>query len=349
MAPMPRRRRLNRKGFALMVVIVVMLLATFLASQLILLVRTELAVSHNIKARAVGHFLAEAGVNLGIFRIYEPRPAEVPPLGPEEDWEQFIEGYQYTVYLPKGKVQYYVCSEAGKIDLNRAPPGLLELFLKYQLAADFDDPKEAEDKVAVIMDSWLDWRDSDDLHRLNGAESETYEALDDPYTARNGRIEDPSEFFLINGTDLLAGKFHAEDVFTVHSPNGRKINFNHLTPAMLAFFTGGDAGRIQQYYDAKVEYQGRLNAAVAAEVLGNLYEEFGPYLSYGTGKSKYYFIAGTGYADVTEEDDAARQDEGGDEDGHLPAAPDQPGTMDTVLIKKKGSSFQIISWRERNI
>jgi len=336
-----RHRRNGKKGFALMVVIVVMLMATFLASQLILLVRTELKISHNIKARVIGHFLAEAGLNLGIFRIFEPKPMDIPALGSEEDWEQFIEGYEYTVYLPKGKVTYYVCGESGKIDLNRAPSRLLQLFLLRQVGA--DDPKEAEDQVAVILDSWLDWRDSDDLHRLNGAESEVYEALDDPYTARNGRIEDPSEFFLINGTDVLAGKFHAEEVFTVHSPNGRKINFNHLTPAMLDFLTGGDEARKQRYYEAKIEYQGRLNSSVAAEVLGEMYEEFGPYLSYGTGKSKYYFIVGTGYADVTEESEMDRDEE------QAGGAPRLPGTMNSMLIKKSGSSFVVLAWRERNV
>ena len=34
----------------------------------------------------------------------------------------------------------------------------------------------------------------------------TYEELEDPYIARNGKILDPTEFFLINGTDELVDK-----------------------------------------------------------------------------------------------------------------------------------------------
>ena len=225
-----------------------MLLTSFLASQLILLVRTELKISHNIKARVAGHFLAEAGISLGLFRLLD-RPMDIPELGREEDWESFYEGFEYEVYLPNGKVTYYVSNETGKIDLNKSPQQLIELYLQFHLGAD----TEEDDQIAIIVDSLLDWRDSDDLHRLNGAESETYEELDDPYIARNGKIEDPSEFFLINGTEPLVGKFFAQEIFTVYNTKG-KINFNSVTPAMLDFLTGGDKGKIEAYREAKKEF-----------------------------------------------------------------------------------------------
>ena len=88
--------------------------------------------------------------------------------------------------------------------MNRSSRQLLKLFLEYH---------ELEpDQVVTVVDSLLDWRDSDDLHRLNGAEKETYEALEPPYIPRNGKIMDPAEFFLIHGTDMLVDRFTADGV-----------------------------------------------------------------------------------------------------------------------------------------
>lgn len=325
----------GQQGFALVLVIIVILLASFLASQLIMQVRTELTVSHNIKARVSGHFLAEAGLSLALFRLLD-RPLETPVIGTEEDWEDFYEGYEYQVFLPKGKVTYYVASEGGKIDLNKSPPGLLELFLQYQLGED------NEEAIATVVDSLQDWRDNDDLYRENGAESEFYGALNDPYIARNGKIEDPADFFLIKGTRPMLGKFYAQEIFTVHSTDG-KINFNSLTPAMLDFLTGGDKEKAALYHDAKVEFKGRLSAAIASEILGDRYEKFLPYLTYATANNPYYFVVGTGYAGVEQE--AEPQDLVEDR----PAAPKDPGTVDSMIIKKEGGGFTRLAWQERFI
>jgi type II secretory pathway component PulK len=321
------------RGFALVLVIIVVLLASFLASQLIMQVRTELTVSHNIKARVSGHFLAEAGLSLGLFRLLD-RSLDVPPIGAEVDWEDFFEGYEYQVFLPKGKVCYYVASEGGKIDLNKSPPALLELFLRYQLGEDKDE------EVATVIDSLQDWRDNDDLYREHGAESEFYGALDDPYIARNGKIEDPADFFLIKGTRPMIGKFYAQEIFTVHSTDG-KINFNSLTPAMLDFLTGGDKEKAVAYHDAKVELKGRLSAAIASEILGDRYEKFQAYLTYATANNPYYFVVGTGYAGV---------EQGADQQGRVEGetkAPKNPGTIDSMIIKKEGGGFTCLAWQER--
>ncbi|MCK5195998.1 MAG: general secretion pathway protein GspK, partial [Desulfobulbaceae bacterium] len=165
-------QEVSEKGFALVVVIVIMLLVSFLASQLILNVRTELQVAFNTKARSSGLALAVAGVNVGIFRILD-----TPLHYINEDYESFHEGYEYSAFLPSGRVTYTVVNESGKIDLTtRMNESLLKVFLEY-MEVEVDDQ-------SVIIDSLYDWRDSDDLHRLNGAEQEYYQALDDPYIPR---------------------------------------------------------------------------------------------------------------------------------------------------------------------
>lgn len=327
----------SNRGFALVVVIIVVLMASFLASQLIMQVRTELAVSYNIKRRVSGHFLALAGVNIGLFRILD-RPLDVPAIGAEEDWQDFIQGYEYQVFLPQGKATYYVTSEGGKIDLNRSPQALIELFVQYQLG------EEKEEEIATVIDSLLDWRDNDDFYREYGAESEYYGSLDDPYIPRNGKILDPADFFLIRGTGAMAGKFSVNEVFTVYSTDGR-INFNSLTPAMLDFLTGGDKEKADAYYSAKEEFRGQLSPAMASEILGDNYVKFQPYLTYGTPNNPYYYVVGTGYAGVTQ--DQVQVEEAAVEEGA--ASPKKSGTIDSMIIKKHGNAFICLAWQERYI
>jgi len=237
-----------------------------------------------------------------------------------------------------GRVAYYVVSESGKIDLNHSPPGLIKLFLRYELGADDND-----DRLLTVLDSLADWRDSDDMHRLNGAESEYYESLDDPYIARNGRIEDPSEFFLIKGTEELAGKFDAMDVFSVYNRSG-KVNFSSLTPAMLDFVSGGNKEAAAAYRDAKKEFNGLLTSAVAREILGDdRYNEMRPYLSFAAGKNNYYYVVGTGQPGLKE----VVVDENTPEE---PASQKKaPGSRNSILLKKQGAKYTILAWQERYI
>lgn len=316
----------SRKGFALVIVIVVMLLSTFLASQLVLQVRTELKVAHNAKMRAAGLFLAESGIHLGIFRLLDK-----PTNNEDEEYNVFLQGHTYNATLEDGQVQYYAVNESGKIDLNYIPRRLFELFLEYHAV----EPEQ----IQTIIDSIQDWRDADDFHRLNGAEKETYEELEPPYAPRNGQIEDPAEFFLINGTSVLTHRFAADEIFTVFNKTN-KINFNSLTPAMLDFLTEGDPEKKEAYVQAQTLYN-NLNAATAREILGDeRYNILRPYLTYASGRNPYYFIVSVGrkgYAPVDEEQDEEQRQR------HF------PGTKVSVLLNLQHRNFTYLSWKESHI
>jgi general secretion pathway protein K len=317
------KKSTGQQGFALVVVIVIMLLISFLAAQLILNVRTELRVALNDKERAVGLCLAEAGVNLGLFRLVD-KPVEYI----NEDYEKFLEGYPYDAFLDTGHLNYYVVNESGKLDLNKLNRPLLELFLEYMKL-------EAEERE-VIIDSLQDWQDSDDLHRLNGAELDTYQALDDPYIPRNGRILEPAEFFLINGTEKLAGVFRASDIFTVHNSTGT-INFNSLSPLMLDFLTEGDAEKKKAYQEAR-ELYGTLDQEQARQILGDeRFDQCSAGLTYASGSNRFYCIVARGETGVDADALAARQAEG----------KRQAAAMEVrVLFELKGGKVNYFSWEE---
>jgi general secretion pathway protein K len=60
----------------------------------------------------------------------------------------------------------------------------------------------------TIVDSILDWRDEDDFHRLNGAESDYYQSLEPPYKCKNADFDDIGELLLVKGVtpDLFNGR-----------------------------------------------------------------------------------------------------------------------------------------------
>src|SRR5436853_5224849 len=54
-------------------------------------------------------------------------------------------------------------------------------------------------EVPSVADSILDWIDTDNGTHLNGVESDYYEGLEPPYSAKNGPLDDLSELLLIRG------------------------------------------------------------------------------------------------------------------------------------------------------
>ncbi|MBI5557596.1 MAG: general secretion pathway protein GspK [Deltaproteobacteria bacterium] len=319
----PGKVNRGQQGFALVVVIVIMLMISFLAAQLILSVRTELRVALNDKAHAAGVCLAQGGVNLGLFRLLD-KPVEYI----NEDYEIFIEGHEYDAFLETGHLSYYVVNESGKLDLNKANMPLLKLFLEYMQTG-------AEERE-VITDSLQDWIDTDDLHRLNGAELDTYQDLEDPYIPRNGEIMDPAEFFLVNGTEHLAGLFKANEVFTVHNSTGM-INFNSLTPLMLDFLTEGDEEKKKAYREAKDLY-GNLSQEQAMQILGNeRFDQCSAGLTYTSGNNKFYSIVARGEAGVDADILAARETGNGAETAAIEVR---------VLFELRGNKVNYFSWEE---
>jgi general secretion pathway protein K len=108
----------------------------------------------NAKARA----LAETGVNRAIYELFNKN----------EETRWLFNGQVYQMSLPEGEVQIMIRNTAGLVDINAATPDVLEtLFSGVQI-----DQQER----SALVDAIMDWKDADDLKRLNGAEDRDYEA-----------------------------------------------------------------------------------------------------------------------------------------------------------------------------
>ena len=64
-----------------------------------------------------------------------------------------------------------------------------DLLTDRQLQAVLDESGVDMDEAAAIADSIMDWRDSNDLHMLNGAEEDYYQDLDAPYSCKDGKFD----------------------------------------------------------------------------------------------------------------------------------------------------------------
>jgi DNA uptake protein ComE-like DNA-binding protein len=106
---------------------------------------------------------------------------------------------RFTIIAPvehdskNGAIRYGLMDESAKLNLNYLPNmGLSDADLTTLL---LNIPQMTNE----MIDSILDWMDSDDTKRPYGAESEDYQQMNPPYKAKNGPFETIDELLLVKG------------------------------------------------------------------------------------------------------------------------------------------------------
>lgn len=171
------------RGVALLSVLWLLVLLSVIAS--------GLAYSSRQAANGVGsqvgsveaRYLAEGAVQLVLMNLLT-RDASQRLLGDNETFEFPLDG---------GMVEVTLTDENGKVDINLASEALLaRLFMSIDL------PRDRSDSLAAAV---ADFRDEDDLSRLNGAEDEDYEAAGYTYGAKNSLFSSVEEMQLVYGME----------------------------------------------------------------------------------------------------------------------------------------------------
>jgi general secretion pathway protein K len=192
----------NERGFALLVVMLVMTLLAIVVTELSMSMRLEASMVRSYKDVTLATHLAEAAVQQASREILGPGSIE----GLDEDGTlSFYRTVGTSVLLVKlsrlprqrvtlgaGEFSYRILDEEARLNLNTATPDRVDRLLT---ALGLD--KQARD---IINDSLQDWKDANDLSRINGAESEDfYLKLPVPYRARNGALQDTAELLQVRG------------------------------------------------------------------------------------------------------------------------------------------------------
>lgn len=176
-------RRGDQSGIAIIVVLWALVLLSVLVASFTFMTRTEVNVARNLIDNAQAEALADAGVYRAIFGLFGPLDAE----GLRAD------GSVYAFRLGDGEVRFTIRDEGGKIDLNTAPPDLLQ---RLFVAAGADPGR-----VAALADAVVDFRDADDLRRLDGAEDAEYALAGLAYDAKDAPYSTVDELRQVLGMD----------------------------------------------------------------------------------------------------------------------------------------------------
>jgi general secretion pathway protein K len=234
-------RAASERGFALIVVMLVMALVGILGAEFAFSMRLEASAVRAYKGSIIGAHLAEAALaqasreiladaasvgldDAGLLTFYGADRRALPHLPREK------------VEFPGGHFSYRITDEEARLNVNTAPPDRIDRLLQ-KLGVE----REVRD---VVRDSLQDWRDSNDEHRLNGAESDYYLKLPVPYRAHNTNLVSVAELLQIRGVtrEIYAGdgdKPGLANFLSVKSSG--QVNINTASPTVLAALGLSDA------------------------------------------------------------------------------------------------------------
>ena len=188
----PSDRFLDNRGIAIVIVLWVVLVLSLLISGFAFTMHVETEVASYARKELKAEMLARSGIEVArmqlILGALSPTNSGFDALN--QDWST-NELLYVDHELGDGIFNVKVTDEESKIPINR----VTDLQLKRLFGLLGVDPADGD----VITDSILDWIDSSDLHRLNGAKSDYYQSLSPPYRAKNGPLDRVEELLLIRG------------------------------------------------------------------------------------------------------------------------------------------------------
>lgn len=276
-----------QKGVALLITLWVLTILTVIVFSFSFMARTETHATLSFKEGVEKKLLAEAGIQRGIMEIFYRNfyKNQTVELEGREVWK--VDGTSYTGQIVDGIYSVSIRDESGKVDINAASDVVLKnLFLNIGIPAE---------TVDILVDSIMDWRDSDDLHRINGAEDDYYLSLPAPYEAKDADFDTLEELILVRGmtSDILHGNGDQKgiiDFLTIHSRQN-KINVNAAPKEVLMSIPGMTpeiADLIIEYRNLK-EIQNIQEVGIPAE----MYTFMAPYIDMR--ESSRFTIDATGY------------------------------------------------------
>lgn len=224
----------QHRGLVLIIVLWIITLLTIMAGSLVYTVRTEtLLASHGVE-RAQAHALAQAGLNYAALQILRPTS--------ERRWP--VDGSRQTWRFGPGSVAITVTDVSGRIDLNSADRELLRTLLTAVGVA--------EENLDSLLDTIEDWRDEDDLRRVNGAEREEYEAAGQIVGPKNKPFDSVEELQQVLGISSTLYRQLAERVTVFSRQPG--INPAVAPGNLLRILPDVDATTVDDYLVARAEH-----------------------------------------------------------------------------------------------
>jgi general secretion pathway protein K len=277
---------ISRDGIALLMVLWVLTILMVIALSFSFMARTETQSTVSYKEGIERKFLAEAGIERGIMEVFyrNINKDQALVLEGSEVWK--IDGTPYTEQLGDGNYTVKIIDESGKLNINTVSDILLKNLLTG-LGIEEDD-------ADIIVDSFMDWKDLDDLHRLHGAEDDYYQSLQNPYEAKDDQFDTLEELLLVRGMTpgILYGEGERKGIIeflTVHSGTNR-ININAAPKEVLMSIPGMSS----EFADTIIDMRSTKEIMNLQEIgiAGENYSIIAPYVT--TAGSNSYTIEAIG-------------------------------------------------------
>jgi general secretion pathway protein K len=247
----------DERGFALLAVMLALTLLTVVVLEFAFAMRLEASASHSFKADRLASHLAEAALHQALLEVASGAPIAALEASGGLVFHRVVPGSTLPAPLPSldrvkvplgaGAFGYRITDEEGRLDLNLAPPDQVRRLLEA-----LGVERQERD---VVMDSLEDWKDADELHRANGAESDDYYLrLAVPYRARNGRLQDVAELRQIRGISpaLYNGTPDRPGLAALTTVHGRTTVSINAAPAPVLAALGLPDAAIADILQARV-------------------------------------------------------------------------------------------------
>jgi len=227
----------QQRGVVLVIVLWVITLLTIMAGSFAYSLRIETALASYGLDQARARAMAEAGVAYAMLQVLNP-----PPEGEDVRW--FTDGRVKRWRFGDATLDIQVRDTSGRVDLNRGDRELMRGL--FTVVGGLD-----EQQADVLLDAVEDFRDSDDLTRLNGAELSEYEAAGRDFGPKNALFESVDELQQVLG---VSPDFYQRvaPFLTVYS-NQSGINPAVAAPEVLYALPDVDPLLIEQYLQLREE------------------------------------------------------------------------------------------------
>jgi len=244
----------NQRGVALLVVLWIFIFLFVVAFDFSAAVRDEASAAHRYGDETQGYYLALAGFERALFDFLQQQAPS--GRGQQSQASADLFAGAWTDGPPGSGYRFRLIDEGGKININRID--------ENKLRSIFTNLGIEEPRRTILVDSIMDWRDPDDLHRINGAESDYYQSLPMPYSAKNGPFDTVEDLLWVRGVTTALFYGSGEDaaapeggaivglkqLFTVDSPNDR-VNLRTASAEVCHALTGVDMKKCQQFVEER--------------------------------------------------------------------------------------------------
>jgi general secretion pathway protein K len=225
LAARPARFR-NDAGVALVIVLLLLALLLTIVAEFAQAMRLEAVTATNFRSSLSEAWLAEAGYQRALAEILPEALTHEIDAGGALLFRRSRLGIptvpeRHDLRIDSGRFSYRITDETARININRATRDVLDRLLQ-------EAGVEKTDRD-VIVDSIQDWRDPNEEHRLNGAESDYYLGLPVPYRSKNANFDSVDELLQVKGVTpaLLYGRPEAPGLaehLTVLGTNATHVN-----------------------------------------------------------------------------------------------------------------------------